>query len=84
MIVTAQMPKEEGSTVEFSGALLELADVIGEDGVGAKVTADRELVVLMVDSTAFPNKTIWMDAGTAEHLAAVLAAHAAKVRELYG
>lgn len=84
MIITPDMPKEPGSTVEASGALIEWMDVEGWDGVGAKVISDAgaiggPVVKLTVDSSAWPNKTIYMDPDDAAYLGRLLIDAAAKV-----
>jgi hypothetical protein len=74
MIVTPDMPKEAGSTVEFSGKLQDLADIIGWDEVGAKVTTRdyQQCVKLEIDSFSYPHSTMYMDPDDAEALGKLL------------
>jgi len=50
MKITPDMPREAGSTVDESGALLELADYEDADGTGVKVTESEGRVRVKVDS----------------------------------
>lgn len=82
MIVTPDMPKEPGTTVEFSGALIELANLIVIDDVGIKVTHNTEWVQLEVDSFSYPHSTAYMEPDDAEALGRLLIDQANKARGL--
>lgn len=86
MIITPDMPREAGSTVEFSGALIDLMDIEDLAGTGIKVGFSSVYygphVTLDVDSASTSYRTVAnMTADDAEHLAGLLLAAAKKARE---
>jgi hypothetical protein len=74
MLVTPEMTTEGGES------LSRLADLICVDDVGVQVTEDGEHVILVADSTAYPNVKARMDADDAERLAELLAMRARELR----
>ena len=69
MIVTPTMVTEDGS----SRRLIEMADVIDDDGTGVQAQVARAgKIRLVVGSTEYPAKSAYIDAADARHLAAVL------------
>ena len=69
MKITPDMPREAGSTVDESGALLELADYEDADGTGVKVTESEGRVRVKVDSYDPFGRTIYLDRADALGLA---------------
>jgi len=66
-----------------SGARLDtLADVLDEDGRGAKVTFSelQDSVKLIAGSTEYPSTNLYFDADTADALGDLLKARAAELR----
>jgi hypothetical protein len=68
-------------TTEGGGALILLADFLGQDDTGIKVTTDGYGdVKIEVDSTAYPSKSIRVDPDTADELAQLIHLRAAEAR----
>ena len=84
MIVTPQMGKEDGTTAEQTGALLDLADVVGWDGTGAKASVAELFgdysVKIEADSFSHPHSSVYLDPDDAEAFARVILARAAEAR----
>ena len=85
MKVTADMPKEEGGTVQEHGALLDLADFIDIDGQGVKVAEALDsdwqpCVKLTVDSFGYPGKSAYLNPQDAADLGYLLIVKAGEVR----
>lgn len=83
MRITDDMPKEAGGTVGTHGALIDLADFQDDDETGVKVTISQERVRVKVDSYSAFGSSIWLRAGDAEGLGALLIAKAAELRASY-
>ena len=87
MKITPDMPREPGSTVEWSGALLDLADFQDDDETGVKVGIATDYsrgvarVRIKVDSYSFRCRSVWLNAEDAEGLAQLIAAKAAELRK---
>lgn len=75
MRVTPDMKTEGGQS------LSELADLLGEDQVGVKAETHPDgTVKLTVDSTAYPNKSVWLDPDDADALGDLLKMRAREAR----
>jgi len=57
------------------------ADFLGLDDTGIQSKQDAAHVRVTVDSTAYPNKTVWLDADDAEAFGRQLIAQAAEARK---
>jgi hypothetical protein len=75
MRVTPDMTTEGGTL------LIRDADFLGVDDTGIQSKQDAEHVRVTVDSTAYPNKTVWLDPDDAEALGLQLIAQAAEARK---
>lgn len=75
MRVTPEMTTESGARLDT------LADFLGQDDTGVKVTTDGYGdVKIEVDSTAYPSKSILIDPDTADELAQLIHLRAAEAR----
>jgi len=74
MRVTPDMKNEGGVPVSRD------ADFLGLDDTGIQAKRDAEHVRITADSTAYPNKTVWLDADDAEAFGLQLIALAAEAR----
>lgn len=72
----------EDMTTEGGEPMLRLADFIGLDDVGIRVTqADADgHVKIVVNSTAWPNESIWLDPDDADQVADLIKVRAAEAR----
>lgn len=71
----------EDMTTEGGSPLILLADFLGQDDTGVKVTTDGcGDVKIEVDSTAYPSKSILVDPDTADELAQLIHLRAAEAR----
>lgn len=72
MIITPDMPKTPGYTVEEAGRLSDIMDVEGWDNVGVKIRNERDCVSIEVGAGTFPSKVVVVDAEDACYLAGLL------------
>lgn len=78
------MKVTEDMLTEGGGQLIKLADFIGLDDTGIQVIISQDMIKIIMDSFAYPNKSGWFTADDAEGIADLLKAKAAELRELYG
>jgi hypothetical protein len=76
------MKVTENMTTEAGGALSRLADILTEDGVGIQLSTAEvgDFAKLTVDSTAYPNKSAYLDPDDCDALADMLRAKANELR----